>query len=81
MRYFLIALLASCLPAFAADAPDLIVHHGKIVTVDAKFSIAQALAVKDGEVVARRRRRRNPRHERPRHRSSSTSAARRSCPA
>jgi predicted amidohydrolase YtcJ len=31
---------------------DLIVHHAKIVTVDAKFSIAEAIAVKDGRVLA-----------------------------
>jgi predicted amidohydrolase YtcJ len=34
----------------AADA-DLILHHGKIVTVDKKFSIHQALAVKDGRIM------------------------------
>jgi predicted amidohydrolase YtcJ len=31
---------------------DLIVHHAKIVTVDAKFSIAEAIAVKDGRIQA-----------------------------
>jgi predicted amidohydrolase YtcJ len=31
---------------------DLIVHHAKIVTVDAKFSIAEAIAIKDGRIVA-----------------------------
>jgi predicted amidohydrolase YtcJ len=31
---------------------DLIVHHAKIVTVDDKFRIAEAVAVKDGRVVA-----------------------------
>ncbi|HXD86578.1 MAG TPA: amidohydrolase [Urbifossiella sp.] len=35
----------------AADA-DLIVHHAKVVTVDAKFSVAEALAVKDGKIAA-----------------------------
>jgi predicted amidohydrolase YtcJ len=34
-----------------ADA-DLIVHHAKVVTVDAKFSIAEAVAVKEGKVLA-----------------------------
>ncbi len=39
--------------ADAAKGPaDLIVHHGKVVTVDAKFTIAEALAVKDGRVIA-----------------------------
>jgi predicted amidohydrolase YtcJ len=34
------------------DAPraDLILHHGKIVTVDKQFSIHQALAIKDGRI-------------------------------
>jgi predicted amidohydrolase YtcJ len=31
---------------------DLIVHHAKIVTVDPKFSIAEAIAVRDGRVQA-----------------------------
>ena len=34
-----------------AQSPDLILHHGKIVTVDAKFSIAQAVAIRDGRIV------------------------------
>ena len=37
--------------AVAGADPDLIIHHGKIVTVDLKFSIAQAMSVKDGRVV------------------------------
>ena len=37
--------------ARADDAADLIVHHGKIVTVDRDFSICQALAVKGGRVI------------------------------
>jgi len=35
----------------SADA-DLILHHGKIVTVDGRFSIGQALAVEGGRVAA-----------------------------
>ena len=55
-------LFAFCIPvlcavvAHAADEPqgpaDLIVHHGKVVTVDAKFRIASAVAVKDGRILA-----------------------------
>src|ERR1041385_1249580 len=33
------------------QAADLILHHGKIVTVDSKFSIQQALAVKNGQII------------------------------
>ena len=36
---------------YAADA-DLILHNGKILTVDSKFSIAQAIAMKDGKITA-----------------------------
>ncbi len=35
-----------------ADAPTLIIHRGKIVTVDAKFRIAEALAAKGDRIVA-----------------------------
>ncbi len=31
---------------------DIIVHHGKIYTVDSAFTIAEAFAVKDGKIVA-----------------------------
>src|SRR5262249_9615114 len=36
--------------ARAADA-DLILHHGKVITVDKQFSTHEALAVKDGRIV------------------------------
>ncbi|MBM3755285.1 MAG: amidohydrolase family protein, partial [Acidobacteria bacterium] len=36
--------------AFAADA-DLILHNGKILTVDRNFTVAQAIAVKNGKVA------------------------------
>jgi predicted amidohydrolase YtcJ len=45
-----LALLAAC-ALYAADA-DLILHNGKILTVDSKFSIAQAIAIKDGKITA-----------------------------
>jgi predicted amidohydrolase YtcJ len=32
--------------------PDLIINNGKIVTVDRDFSIAQAVAVKNGKIIA-----------------------------
>ncbi len=57
-RFFLAALVAFSLQpsafnpaAFSAEA-DLVLHHGKIVTVDDKFSIQEAIAVKDGKVLA-----------------------------
>ena len=33
-------------------SPNLIFHHGKIYTADAKRSIAEAVAVKDDAIVA-----------------------------
>ena len=44
MRRFVISILL-CLPAGAADA-DLILHNGKIVTVDAAFHVVEAVAGK-----------------------------------
>ena len=35
-----------------AQAPDLIVCHGKIATVDAGFAVVQAMSVRDGRVAA-----------------------------
>lgn len=47
-------VFATCLPLVvlaAAGAPDLIVHNGKIITVDREFSVRRAMAVKDGRIV------------------------------
>src|SRR5450631_3133394 len=38
--------------ARAAPAPELILFHGRVLTVDSRDSIAQALAVRDGKIVA-----------------------------
>lgn len=47
------ALAALLAPAALICAPaDLILHHGKIVTVDARFSIRQAVAVGGGKILA-----------------------------
>ena len=35
-----------------AAAPDLILHHGKVVTVDSQFSLAEAIAIADERIVA-----------------------------
>ena len=53
MRQILLALLL-LLPQSARWNPyaDVIFTNGKIVTVDTNFSIAQALAVKDGKLIA-----------------------------
>ena len=36
----------------AAPAPALIVFHGRILTLDSADSIAEALAISDGKIVA-----------------------------
>jgi predicted amidohydrolase YtcJ len=47
------ALLMSIVPvAWGAEVPDLIIVNGKVVTVDDRFTIAQALAVKAQRIVA-----------------------------
>src|SRR5262245_22530140 len=33
-------------------AADLIIHHGKILTVDSKFRIAQAIAIRGEPIIA-----------------------------
>ena len=46
-------VLSSCTPSVSdVLAPDLVLHNGKIVTVDQDFSIAQAVAIKNGRFVA-----------------------------
>src|SRR5438128_4696367 len=55
-----VALLAGILAACAmgpapqpkGEAPDLVLYNGKIVTVDAAFSIAQAVAIRGDRFVA-----------------------------
>lgn len=43
------AVLASCGPR---ERADLILHHGKIVTVDPRFTIAEAVAMRGDRIVA-----------------------------
>jgi predicted amidohydrolase YtcJ len=49
-----IASILACLllPSARADEePDLILHHGKVVTVDKSFAIHQALALRGGKIL------------------------------
>jgi predicted amidohydrolase YtcJ len=52
-RYVLVLCLVAGLPGTArtAEHPEIILHHGKIVTVDKKFSIQQALAIRGERIV------------------------------
>ena len=47
-----IFLLSVCGAVAAAETADAIIVNGKVVTVDDRFSIAQAVAVKGGRIVA-----------------------------
>lgn len=38
--------------AYAKEAADLILYHGKVLTVDKAFSIQSAIVVKDGKILA-----------------------------
>lgn len=54
MRPSFLALFLLALPLHAEQPPaaDLILHHGKVVTVDPQFRIVEAVAVKSGRIVA-----------------------------
>jgi len=45
------ACLGVCIGTAAADA-DLILHNGKVVTVDKQATVAEAIAVEGGKIVA-----------------------------
>jgi len=42
----------SALSLHAADIPDLIIQHGKIVSVDNQFSIQEAMGLREGQIIA-----------------------------
>ena len=48
--------IACCLLFFSSckfrQKADMIIHHAKIYTVDEKFSVAEAMAVRDGKIIA-----------------------------
>jgi predicted amidohydrolase YtcJ len=50
-RYYLLALLAFLYSCSSKQSADLIVHNGKVYTVDSAFTVAEAFAVKDGKIV------------------------------
>jgi predicted amidohydrolase YtcJ len=56
MRVALLAglccVLAPCVGALAQSPADVVVTNGKVLTVDAAFSVAQAVANDAGRIVA-----------------------------
>ncbi len=45
-------LLCACVVAAKGDKADMVLHNGRIVTVDDEFTIADAVAIRDGKFVA-----------------------------
>jgi predicted amidohydrolase YtcJ len=52
MKCISTALFTGLATVLSAANADLILHNGKIVTVDQRFSIAEAVAIRDGRIVA-----------------------------
>jgi predicted amidohydrolase YtcJ len=50
--FFLLLLFAAIASSSLAQSSDLILINGKIITVDAKDSVAQALAIRGGKIIA-----------------------------
>jgi adenine deaminase len=48
----LLAIASSAFISAQQSAPDLILTNGKIITVDERFTIAQAIAVRGERIVA-----------------------------
>lgn len=46
------SLSAQDVPALLVAYPELILHSGKVLTVDKDFTVAEAIAVRDGKVLA-----------------------------
>ena len=51
LALIVVAILISVGQA-SAQAPETILINGKVVTVDAQFSVRQALAVRDGKILS-----------------------------
>ena len=53
MRIIYLLLLCFLLAACSnKQNADIILHNGKVITVDSNFSIDEAIAIKDGKILA-----------------------------
>ena len=52
MRTFLFSILVLALTACGKPSADFIIHNAVIYTVDSSFSVASAMAIKDGKILA-----------------------------
>ena len=60
--FFVFTLLCTLVPAAAQESvdipaaiaayPDVILYNGKVLTVDAKFTVAEAVAVRNDKIAA-----------------------------
>jgi predicted amidohydrolase YtcJ len=50
--FFVLVELVWCVPSSAQTSADTIFVNGKIITVDARDSIAEAVAIRDGKILA-----------------------------
>src|SRR5258706_16466945 len=46
------SMLAAAQPVFAAERADTILLNGRIITVDQRFSVAEAIAIRGGRIAA-----------------------------
>ena len=52
MRKIIFFFMSAALVACSSNKVDTIVHHAKIYTVDSAFTVVEAMAIKDGKIVA-----------------------------
>lgn len=52
MRQFLFLAILFAISSCSSSKVDTIIHHAVIYTVDSAFTVAEAMAVKDGKIVA-----------------------------
>jgi hypothetical protein len=46
------ALTVSATAAYSQSSPDIILLHGKVITVNVKDSVVQAIAIREGKIIA-----------------------------
>jgi predicted amidohydrolase YtcJ len=52
VHLFTVLLILFFMSRCTSDKADLIVYNGKIYTIDKNFSVAEAIAIKDGKIIA-----------------------------
>ena len=53
MKKFLLLVFLAMAPRVWAQTADTILLNGKVLTVDPQFSIQEAIAIRDGKILAR----------------------------